>query len=203
VTFASGREGRPPNLFTIVADGSGAEERLLESEEAMVPLSWSRDGRALAFRNLYGQVWMRNEDGEIDAFLTGPASDARFSANDRWIAYVSDESGRDEVFVTSYPTPGARIPISTEGGEDPVWSHDGRHLYFRNGGSLFRVAVQTDERFEASLPELVVEADVIDYDLTPNERIVAILPEGSRGWDRLHVVFDWTEELRTVVSTAR
>jgi hypothetical protein len=105
--------------------------------------------------------------------------------------------------VTSYPVPGARISLSTEGGDLPVWSHDGKRLYFRHGRRILRVAIDSHPELEARLPELVVEADVVDFDVTPDERIVAIWPEGSRGWDRLNVVLDWSEELKQIAPKRR
>ena len=198
LTFTSGRRGRPPNLFAVPSDGSAVEERVFESGEPAFPVSWSPDGSVLAFISR-DQISILRKDGRIEPFLPGPASAARFSPDGHWLAYVSAESGRDEVYVTSYPVASARVPISTEGGDLPVWSPDGRRLYFRNGKSILRVSIGAGERVEAGLPELVVDADVIDFDLTPDERIVAIRPEGSRGWDRLHVVLGWTEELRQML----
>jgi len=195
LTFASGREGRPPNLFRVAADGSGVEERFLESGEAAFPNSWSPDGSALLFYSSYGISVLR-EDGSVERLLLGSA--ARFSPDGHFLAYVSAQSGRDEVYVTSYPVPGARTRISTDAGNLPVWSRDERRLYFRSRAGIARVSIEAGERVEAGLPELVAEVEVIDFDVTPDERIVAILPEGSQGWDRLHVVVGWSRELDQV-----
>jgi len=102
LTFTSGRRGRPPNLFAVPSDGSAVEERVFESGEPAFPVSWSPDGSVLAFISR-DQISILRKDGRIEPFLPGPASAARFSPDGHWLAYVSAESGRDEVYVTSYP----------------------------------------------------------------------------------------------------
>jgi eukaryotic-like serine/threonine-protein kinase len=75
--------------------------------------------------------------------VQGPfnAGGARFSPDGHWMAYVSDESGRTEVYLRAYPQAGPRIQISVEGGTAPVWWHNGRELFFRNGDQVFAVSM--------------------------------------------------------------
>jgi len=202
VTFGSGRAGRPPNLFSVPADGSENAKRLLESPVGSFPLVWTPDGQSLIYRK-GADIWVLDLDGDAKPMITGvsPSDGADLSPDGRWLAYVSDESGQNEVYVTSYPATGARVPISTAGGDRPVWSPKGGNLYFRSATRLIRVSVKSGEGFSAGSPEVIAEAELIDYDITPDERIVAILPEGPRGWNRLHVVFNWIEELNQIVPT--
>ena len=204
VTFRSGRGGLPPNPFWVPADGSGDATQLIESGVPHFPLSWTPDGSSLAHSHR-GDIWILHmDDGNAEPLITAPGvtlGSARFSPDGRWIAYVSNESGRDEVYVTSYPVPGARVPVSTERGEDPEWSANGRGLYFRSGSRLMRVEVEAGENFVPGTPRLIAEADVLDYDVTPDEHIIAIWPEGSRGWNRLHIVLNWFQELKRLVPT--
>lgn len=105
------------------------------------------------------------------------------------------------MYVTSYPVAGARTSISIDGGDSPVWAPSGASLYFRSGSRLLRVPVTSGTDFSAGLPELIVEAELTDYDIGPDERVYAVLPHGPRGWDRLHVIDNWCEELRHLAPT--
>ncbi len=81
----------------------------------------------------------------------------RFSPDGRYIAYASDESGRNEVYVTPYPGPGAKVQVSTDGGADPVWKRKGGELYYRNGDEMMVVNVVTHPVFRADKPRLLWE----------------------------------------------
>ncbi len=204
VTFALSRGGLvAPNLYWTAADASGNATELLEGGEARFPSSWTPDESALLWGNAFIIEVLRS-DGGSERYISGAwrVGAQTLSRDGRWLAYVSSDSGRPEVYVTSFPTPGARVPVSTEGGDVPRWSSDGRRLYFLSGPCIMVVDVDIEtaaESFVAGVPQLVAEADVIDFDVTPDDRIIAIWPEGSRGWDRLHVVLNWFQELKELV----
>jgi dipeptidyl aminopeptidase/acylaminoacyl peptidase len=86
--------------------------------------------------------------------------EARFSPNGRWVAYQSDETGKSEVYVRSFPDGGGKRQISANGGEAPRWSHDGRELFFVRHQSVHRVQVQTDGPFTAGVPRALFTADL-------------------------------------------
>ena len=90
-------------------------------------------------------MWMmRLDDGRRPQTVLKTGSNewsARLSPDGRWLAYVSDVSGRNEIYVRPYPTPGGQFPISTDGGSEPIWSRDGRELFYRNGNKMMAVAV--------------------------------------------------------------
>ena len=148
VAFGSERGG-PLSLFWIAADGSGEEEELLTGENSLVPNSWSPDGKLLAYTEIHpsrrGDVWVLSMDGErtAQAFLASEHDEreATFSPDGTLLAYVSDEAGRYGVYVQPYPGPGRKLQISTEGGNQPVWSPDGRTLYYRHGDRMMAVDV--------------------------------------------------------------
>ncbi len=150
IAFASNKEG-PQSLFWQLADGSGGLERLAASEDIQTPESWSPDGQLLAFHEnnptTQRDIWVLRmgdpsaSSGQVrkaQPFLRTPFNEsaARFSPDGRWLAYVSDESGRYEVYVQPYPGPGGKRQISTEGGTEPVWSRNGRELFYRNGKKM-------------------------------------------------------------------
>src|ERR1700676_5576985 len=86
---------------------------------------------------------------KAEPFLRTPFNEgaARFSPDGRWLAYISDESGRFEVYVQSYPGPGGKWQISTEGGTEPVWTRNGRELFYRSGDKMMAVDVATQPGF--------------------------------------------------------
>ncbi|HEX9764135.1 MAG TPA: hypothetical protein VGA39_02530, partial [Candidatus Acidoferrales bacterium] len=127
------------------------------------------------------------------------------SPDGQWIAYVSDESGRDEVYVQSFPKLGNKVAVSTAGGSEPRWSRDGRELYYLSdqGGKrvLVAVPITTEPAFHAGPPTTLGEMDGrrrYTYDVLPTRRqFVAIqrVPESGMHTE-LHLVLNWFEELR-------
>ena len=96
-------------------------------------MSWSPDGQLLAFVEINPttgyDIWvLRLGDRKAQPFLRTPFNEGapRFSPDGRWLAYVSDESGRYEIYVQPYPGPGGKWQISTEGGTEPLWNRNGR-----------------------------------------------------------------------------
>ena len=208
VTFNSIRDG-PRDLYWKPADGSGQAEPLLKSENALVPASRSPDGELLAFYDTSGarDIWVLPREGDASPFVA-TAFDERssmFSPDGRWLAYVSDESGRDEVYVQPYPGPGGKWPISTEGGTEPRWSADGRELFYRLGDKMMVVEVQSEPAFTSGRPQLVFEGpyllgtSVANYDISPDgQRFLMIkVEEGQQ--DQINVVLNWFEELKRLV----
>jgi eukaryotic-like serine/threonine-protein kinase len=133
-----------------------------------------------------------------------------WSPDRRWLAYVSDESGRDEVYVREMSRSGGRWQVSTNGGEEPHWAPDGRALYYRNESQLMAVAVDTRTTFEAKPP--VVLFDGV-YNLRSDTGIsYAIAPKGDRFLmirltqentaSTLTVVTNWFAELRRLTASA-
>jgi serine/threonine-protein kinase len=127
-----------------------------------------------------------------------------FSPDGKWLAYVSDESGRAEVYVQPYPGPGAKWAVSTEGGTEPAWSADGRELYFRHRDQLVAVGISPGTEFRAgrSAPILDSRYETIegarDYDVSPDGKgFVVIRSEGPVEPDRFAVVLNWFTELRS------
>ena len=121
------------NGFWQLADGSGGLEQLTSGAYIYSPMSFSPDGQLLAFIEIDPatgyDIWvLRLSDRKAQPFLRTPFNESvpRFSPDGHWLAYISDESGRYEVYVQPYPGPGSKWQISTEGGTEPVWNPNGR-----------------------------------------------------------------------------
>ncbi len=210
------REQNPLGVLQGSRDGGGQPERLSDSESLQIPESWSPDGQTLAFSELSPEtgydIWMLSLDGERTAqpFLQSRSNEryAAFSPNGRWIAYTSDESGRREVYVRSFPEPGAKRQVSTEGGFDPLWNPNGRELFYRRDGQMLAVETKTDGELVLGTPRLLFESDSYmsqesSYDVSADgERFVMIDRGGSVPPPReLVLVQNFAEEVKRLVPT--
>ena len=223
VTFSSAREG-VDNLFSALADGSGEVERLTTSEYPQYANAWSPDGRALVFTtDTTGSVLGGNLDtwvlriGEgkptTEPLLDSPYGEwaAKISPDGGWLTYVSNESGRKEVFVQPFPGPGPKIPISTEGGTEPLWDPKGQELFYRNGENMMAVAYTTEPTFTALSTETLFEDQYRvtapgfpNYDYDPDrQRFLMIRSEQETRATQVRVILNWFEELKQRVPTGR
>ena len=131
----------------------------------------------------------------------------RLSPDGQWLAYVSNQSGNDRVYVQPFPDGGQVIPISTGAGTEPVWSRDGRELYFRDGDRLMVVEVEAGTALTAGRPEVLFEESydvdplglgLPNYDAAPDGRFLMVTGgAGSRA--QITVVLNWFEELKARV----
>src|SRR5205823_13003516 len=112
------------------------------------------------------------------------------------LAYVSDESGRADVYVQPYPGPGRKIRMSRDGGTQPVWSRDGRELYYMQGDGLFAVSVNPAGELSPAAPRLLFKKKIAAYDTSPDGRFLIIedLPSESIS-SPIAVVINWFPEL--------
>jgi serine/threonine-protein kinase len=228
IVFASSDEG-PQNLFWQLADGGGGLERLITSEYANVPNSWSPDGQLLSFIEVNPatgfDIWVLRmgdtsqgsvqvpsaSSGQVrkaEPFLRTPFNESapRFSPDGCWLAYVSNESGRYEVYVQPYPGPGGKWQISTEGGMEPVWNPSGRELFFRTGDKMMAVGIATEPGFAAGKPRVLFEGPYLptpltepNYDVSPDgKRFLMVKPseQEQAAPTQINVVLNWFEELK-------
>ena len=226
ITYRSGAatRGGPENLFWKPSDGSGAPERLTTSDNVQSPTSWSADGRFLTFyerptgtQSTTGRdVWVLpvEREREPQAFLQMPFDESAptFAPNGQWIAYVSNESSRNEVFVQPYPGPGGKWQISNGGGIGPVWSRNGRELFYRSGNRMMAVEITTEPSFSAGTPTRLFEGAFTsgavaraNYDVSPDgERFLMVQPSGEDvSSTQINVVLNWFEELKQRVPVAQ
>jgi serine/threonine protein kinase len=218
IVFWSDAMGEPANLFWQRADGSGGREQLRKSNYLDAPFSFSADGELLSFVELKAtgdEIWvLRMSDRKAQPFLSASGPDApEFSPDGRWLAYVSEESGRREVYVQPYPGPGGKYQISPEGGTEPVWNRNGRELFYRNGDKMMAVDIYTEPSFAAGKPRQLFEGDYIlnyfagpYYDVSSDgQRFLMLKPveHAQVAPSEINVVLNFFEQLKQKVPTGK
>jgi serine/threonine-protein kinase len=215
VTFSAVRDG-VRNLFWKPADGSASEELLSEHQYHAHLGSWSPNG-VLAFQEQHPtngwDIWVLPLEGDSkpQPFLRTAFSEdwAQFSPDGQWLAYISNESGRNEVYVQPYPGPGGKWQISTEGGIEPVWSPKGDELFYRNGDQMMTVAINTQPTFSATTPRVLFEGRYDpglslrpNYDVTSDgERFVMVRAAQGLEQAQINVVQNLFSEVKRLVPT--
>ena len=207
----------PPNLYARRLDGSTPEERLMHSAGTQTVSDWSTDGRFLLYTEDSNDVGARTR-ADIWAFSLQdrkpiPITNtrfrevrARFSPNGKWIAYSSDEPGRAEIFVQSFPPGGGGWQVTRNGGDHPRWSRDGRELFYLSpDGTLMSVKIEISGNmpvfgapaplFKIAMPVNVGNSDT-PYDIAPDGRILALAHSGEPVVPSLTVVLGWEAQLR-------
>jgi serine/threonine protein kinase/Tol biopolymer transport system component len=215
MAFASNKAGAL-NLFWKQADGSGADERLTTSGQPQAPHSWSPNSHSLVFveqsPTTGRDIWMLSTDGDLKsrAILQSPSNETgpALSPDGRWLAYVSDESGRNEVYVIplmSAPGAQAKRQVSTDGGTEPLWSRDGNEIFYRVGNKMMVSRTKTTPNFQAGLPQLLFEGAYDKgresrpaYDVTADGRrfLMVRTNDSESAPTGLEIVLEWFEELK-------
>jgi serine/threonine-protein kinase len=234
------------NIYWQRADGTGEVQRLTEADNPQTPSSWHPSGRLLAFtetnpQTAYDIMILPMEGSEAGGwkpgkpfvFLNGPRNEAfaQFSPDGRWIAYVSDETGRSEIYVRPFPGPGGKWQISTNGGPWPRWSPKGKELFFWTGGGR----AGPTERERAQDEKIMVAAYTASggafqpekprawspvslpfpqsagapFDVSPDVKRLAVLLKASdqaqaaAKEDKITFFFNFTDELRRLVPAGK
>jgi Tol biopolymer transport system component len=205
------------NLYWKAADDTGAEERLTTKDGVnQTPQSVSADGKWVIFAEVGGDtgqdVFRVSLDGKrtVEPLVAGPINEGSgivSPAPGTWLAYTAEYSGRVEIYVRPYPGPGPRLPISRDGGAEPLWSRDGRKLFFVNGDKFMVADVTLSPSFSASVPRQLYEAP---FTLSANSatpfsqahdgrflRVQPVHPDPPA--TRIDVVINWLEELKRLV----
>jgi serine/threonine-protein kinase len=180
-------------------------------------IDWSSDDRYLAYAagdpaGGEGGIWYRERrpDGSLSepvSFLRTPANERRttFSPDHRYLSYSSDESGRNEVYVRPFPGGPGKWQVSTNGGDWPRWSADGKEIFYVEGPAIMAVSVSTSGNFTVGLPQQLFESSEFRsgqaasiYDVFPDgQRFVTIAPAGNGHAPKsVRIVQNWYEEFR-------
>jgi serine/threonine-protein kinase len=180
------------DLWWIAADGSGRPESLLVAAGSHYAGSITPDGRTVVFQetgSVSNGIRALPLDSAPVARTVMPAafdeSAPALSPDGHWLAYQSDQTGRMEVYVRSWPEPGARVPVSLEGGSEPVWAHSGRELFYRTGDSLMAAAVTSSPAFTVTGRRRLFAGPFLDgggfreYDVSPDDRHFVMISGGT------------------------
>jgi Tol biopolymer transport system component len=216
IAFSSSQNVTRPTLYWVDPEGGEEPEALSRDGEVQFPSSWSPDGTTLA----YAEIKLVNPETGFDVWLLrGPSPWKRqnlirtpfkddqpmFSPDGRALAWVSDETGRLQVYVRPYPGTG-RTMVSVDGGTEPVWSRGGTELFYRSGRRFYAVPIGTKGVLTIGRPSLLFEGDFDwvslipgfpAYDVAADGRFIMVPPAADHGSPaRLDVVMNWVEDLK-------
>jgi hypothetical protein len=214
VTF-DGQDGDIRELFFRPADLSRGVTMLHVTEGISIPGSWTPDGQTLVYYAVDSQgdrdIWMLPADGDPVTFLATEFNERapRLSPNGRWLAYISDQAGEDRVYVQAFPEGGPIHTISAGTSTEPVWSRDGRELFFRNGDQMWVVEVETGSEFNVGSSRLLFQGPYAhddsgygnpNYDVSEDGQHFLMVQSGeATETPGYRVVENWFEELKRLV----
>jgi serine/threonine-protein kinase len=222
VAFGSGRDGGAFSTFWKAADGTGTVERLIESPNGPIPLTFSPDGTQLVFYETHPEtgsdlhVRSMDADGTSVPLLVTEFNErnAEISPDGHWLAYQSNASGQTEIYVRPFPnTDDGRWQVSRGGATKPLWGPAGRELFYLSlGGQLTAVPIEADGGFTFGNPEVVFEKTYYfrggpflgrTYDISPDGKRFLMIKEGGPRDEteptQLILVLNWLDELKRLV----
>ena len=209
IVFASDRDGTW-SLLEKPASGQGEEKLLLKDEARVIASDWSRDGKYIAYSRRGKEGWdvlvlPTSGDSEPISVAAAPFNELwpSFSPDGRFVVYQSNESGRAEVYVQTFPNPSGKWQVSTAGGFDASWRADGKEILYRAPDQkLMAVDVQAGENFQAGIPRALFSGRVPAgaarnrYVATADgQRFLFVAPLGRDSMTPTTVVLHWFGEL--------
>jgi Tol biopolymer transport system component len=208
LTFASNRQ-LSVDLFIKKADGAQEEQDLVRDENDKFPYDWSRDGRYVLFAIGSSNLeFVTLPELKTGLFLKVPSAvrNAQFSPDEKWVAYASNETGKWEIYVTSFPEARGRWQVSTGGGEQPRWRRDGKELfYLSSDGKMMAAPVTIGTNFDAGKPIELFQTsprqpmsynDQVIYDVGPDGQRFLILTQTKQAEGvPMSVVLNWAAKL--------
>ena len=206
IVFSTSRKS-PGDLYVKDSAGTANEMPLVVSGAFKVPSDWSPDGRVLLFQVIDARtrggwdLWTYSTaDRKATPFLQTAFNEiqAKFSPDGHWIAYVSNESGKEEVYVMPFPEHGGKWQVSTAGGRAPIWTRGGREIVYQSpGDELMSVDVRTNPSFQAGIPKTLFKTNLQpppgrQWDATPDgERFLVNLRPGEQTSSPITLVQNW------------
>jgi Tol biopolymer transport system component len=209
IVFDTNREG-PRDIYVKNVNGTTPEEPLVQSSILFKNLSdWSPDGRYVIYQQLDANtgwdIWYIPMDGNPNPlpYLQTPFNElsGAVSPDGHWIAYASDESGRYEVYVRSFPAPGSKYQVSTGGGLGATWLDRGREILYvgSDGLTVMAVGVQAGAKIEIGTPRALfkLRKDAVAFDIARDgQRLLVSVPAGNLSPATLTLVVNWPAALK-------
>ena len=205
VTFWRRKSGGFDVVSKAIDSGS---EAIFMSRQTGEMQSWSPDGKTLVFMQLAPEtsldLWTKSGDQPPRPWLATRFREllATYSRDGKYVAYVSDESGQYEIYVRPASGEGAKWQVSSEGGEEPLWSRDGRELFYRNGPKWMAAEVTTEPQFKVGTPHMLFEGPYLNvpgvsYDVAADGRFL-MLEENYKqpATMQLQLILNWSEEVK-------
>ena len=206
ILYTSNR-GKTYDIYRVPVDLSRLEELVLDVPNSMRTMDWTEQGLIVLREEIPGKgmdlrTWSDLADPSALAPLLEGADDelaAVVSPDGRWLAYVSNYSGPDEVYVTSFPKAGARVKISNSGGHSPSWSPDGKTLYYVEGMKMIAAALETDAAVRVVERTVLFDDEYVQYrwsrqyDITPDGKRFIMIKNPPPG--NVEVITNWFAEL--------
>ena len=203
LVFSSSRE-HSFELYLKNSDGSSEEKVIEGSEEDRYACDWSRDGKYVVFQQGY-DLWVMEEQEKKSRLLLKAAAtlkNGQISPDGKWLAYASNESGKWEVYVTSFPEGRGKWQVSSGGGEQPRWRGDGRELFFLSADAkMMATPIKSGANFDAGTPvalfqanprELVATSELMEYDVSKDGQRFLINTQVKNAEARpMSVVLNW------------
>jgi Tol biopolymer transport system component len=206
VVYSSGLPNS--NLYWRSIDGTGEEERLTTSPNTQYVESVAPDGTVAAFTEIdpvrNADIWLvsLDRDRKVRPFLQTAFAETNpdFSPDGRWIAYQSNESGRFEIYITSYSEPGSRIQVTTAGRFRPRWSRDGRELYYRfNDRTMMTPITPSGAELKSGAPQLLFSGNYLgDGDFARNTGPFVMMRDNGQdtAGKTIYLLMNWFEDLK-------
>ncbi|MGC2764359.1 MAG: protein kinase [Candidatus Acidiferrum sp.] len=184
VVFTSSR-GSAFNLYMKEANGAQEEKVICESESDKYPNSWSRDGKHILYQEELDLKYLTLPEMKSAPFLKGPATlkNAQFSPDGKWVAYDSNESGKWEVYVTSFPDAHGKWQVSSGGGEQPRWRGDGKEMFYLAPDAKIvavPVTVKAGAGFDPGTPVALFQTNPKETLATSEQAIYDVDPSGQK-----------------------
>ncbi len=216
IAFNSDRREGISDVYWKAVTG-GEAELLVSSTYFNAAGPWTPDGRVLLYAEVrpstgWDILTFSMEEETSQPFVTTPASESmfEFSPDGNYVAYTSNKSSQNEIYVKSYPPTDQEWIISTDGGTDPHWSPDGSELYYRDltQNKMMVVSIKRTPAFDRGLPQVLFEGIYLSipgpsYDVSRDGTRFLMLKgtEDKRAWTQVNVVTNWFEELKRLVPT--